>query len=109
MAKAYTLRRLVASVFAAWALVVGSSAGVAAQSRTDAALSKPLINSQIVEAERTPLTGSTSPLARAMTDLSVAPADLQLNKMILTLKRSSEKQAALERILSEQQNAQSAN
>jgi len=67
----------------------------------------PLITQPINEALRTPLPRNIHPLARPEFDNGQAPADMQMERMLLVLKRSPEQQAALETLLQEQQNVSS--
>ena len=57
----------------------------------------------------TVLKGNIHPLARPEFDRGPAPASLQLNRMLLVLKRSPEQEAALESLLDQQQDKSSPN
>ena len=70
---------------------------------------RPLITQPVDEARLTVLRGNTHPLARAEFDLGTAPATLPLQRMLLVLKRSPEQEAALEKLLDDQQNKSSSN
>src|SRR5215471_8345485 len=50
----------------------------------------------------TVLKGNTHPLARPEFDRGLAPDDLPMERMLLVLKRASEKEASLERLMDEQ-------
>ncbi|HXW62578.1 MAG TPA: S53 family peptidase [Candidatus Acidoferrales bacterium] len=70
---------------------------------------EPLITQPVDETKRTVLRGNTHPLARPEFDTGAAPADLALNHMLLVLKRSPEQEAALEKLMAEQQERSSPN
>src|ERR1700757_2971210 len=70
---------------------------------------RPLITNAIDEAQLTVLKGNTHPLARPEFDLGAAPASLPLQRMLLVLKRSPRQEAALARLLDDQQDKSSAN
>src|ERR1700732_4034216 len=55
------------------------------------------------ESKLTVLRGNTHPLARPEFDRGPAPASLVMDRMLLVLKRSPEREAALEKLLAEQQ------
>jgi hypothetical protein len=74
-----------------------------------AAAPRPLITQPIDESNLTTLTGNTYPLARAEFDLGTAPATLPMERMLLVLKRSDAQEAALGRLLDDQQNTASPN
>lgn len=101
------LRRRIAVFLAVCAVTVGLTTRLAAQSTGRAAHSKALIVSEIRDSERTQLQGNIAPLFKGMVDQGQAPSDLKLDKMILVLKRSADKQAALDRLVTAQQNAKS--
>src|SRR3984885_8121914 len=63
----------------------------------------PLIVQPIDESQLTVLHGNTHPLARPQFDLGTAPATLPMQRMLLVLKRSSEQEAALRKLLDDQQ------
>jgi len=67
-----------------------------------------LITRPVEDSERTTLRGNHHPLARAEFDLGVAPASLPMNRMLLILRRSNERQEALESFLADQQTRGSA-
>jgi len=68
--------------------------------RTDSPL-RASIN-RTVDDQRTVLEGNTHPLARADFDSGPAPPWLPMERMLLVLKRSSEAEAALSKLLDEQ-------
>lgn len=70
---------------------------------------RPLITEVIDESHLTRLTGNTHPLARPEYDLGAAPATLPMQRMLLVLKRSPEQEAALARLLDDQQDKNSPN
>src|SRR6202047_987468 len=67
------------------------------------ATSRPLIIPSIDESKLTTLKGNTHPLARQEFDLGTAPATLPMNRMLLVLKRSPDQEAALAKLLDDQQ------
>ena len=75
---------------------------------TDAfAQASPLLVEPVDNARRVRLVGNVHPLARAEFDRGAAPPDLAMNRMLLVLKRSPEQQAALNRLLDDQQDRNS--
>jgi hypothetical protein len=73
------------------------------------AIPSPLISRPVDETQLTRLAGNTHPLARPQFDLGTAPATLPLQRMLLVLKRSAAQEAALRRLLDEQQDQASPN
>ena len=67
-----------------------------------------LITRPIEEGQRTILRGNHHPLARAEFDRGLAPASLPMNRMLLVLKRSDERESALKSFLADQQTRGSA-
>lgn len=67
----------------------------------------PLIAQPIDEAQLTVLKGNTHPLARPQFDLGAAPATLPMQRMLLVLKRSSEQETTLRKLLDDQQDKHS--
>lgn len=63
----------------------------------------PLIVQPVDESQLTVLHGNTHPMARPQFDLGTAPATLPMQRMLLVLKRSSEQEAALRKLLDDQQ------
>ncbi len=72
----------------------GSSVGLAP---------RPLITQPVDETQMTVLKGNTHRLARPEFDLGTAPATLPMQRMLLVLRRSSEQEAALRKLLDDQQ------
>jgi subtilase family serine protease len=70
---------------------------------------RPLITQPVDESNLTTLRGNTYPLARAEFDLGTAPATLPMERMLLVLKRSPEQEAALDKLLDDQQDKASPN
>ena len=70
---------------------------------------QPRIEQAPDESKLTVLRGNTHPLARAEFDRGPAPASLVMDRMLLVLKRSPEREAALEKLLAEQQDRSSSN
>ena len=68
-----------------------------------------LVTQPIDNSVRTVLTGNVHPLARAQYDQGEAPSDLVLHRMMLVLKRSSQQETALRRLIENQQNKNSSN
>jgi subtilase family serine protease len=68
---------------------------------------RPRITQSINESRLTVLKGNTHPLARPQFDRGAAPADLPMNRMLLVLQRSPEQEAALEKLLDDQQDKSS--
>jgi Pro-kumamolisin, activation domain/Bacterial Ig-like domain (group 3) len=65
--------------------------------------SRPLITQPIDEAQLTVLKGNTHPMARPEFDLGTAPATLPMQRMLLVLKHSAEQEAAVRKLLDDQQ------
>ncbi len=68
-----------------------------------------LITETINDSQVVTLTGNTHPLAQRDFDQGAAPTDLPMQRMLLVLKRSPEQEAALEKLLEEQQQKSSPN
>ena len=64
---------------------------------------QPLIVQPVDETRLTVLKGNTHPLARPRYDQGSAPASLPMQRMLLVLKRSSEQETGLRKILDNQQ------
>ena len=69
----------------------------------------PLLTQPIDSARRIRLAGNTYPLARREFDRGSAPSDLPLERMLLVLKHSPERDASLSQLLEEQQDKSSSN
>ena len=67
------------------------------------------ITQQVNDSQRTVLRGNTHPLARPQYDHGSAPACMELNRMMLVLKRSPAQETALQSLLAEQQDKSSPN
>ena len=104
---AYLIRRWIAVFLATCTVTAGLTTGLAAQSTGSATHKTALIVSEIRDSERTQLQGNIAPLSTGMVDQGQASSELKLDKMILVLKRSADKQAALDRLVTAQQNAKS--
>jgi subtilase family serine protease len=89
-------------LFAVLAIV---TLGTQAQSNS----SRALITQTVDESKLTVLKGNTHPLARAEFDRGMAPNDMPMERMLLVLKRSPAQEAALEKLLAEQQDRTSPN
>src|SRR5271163_1497663 len=74
-----------------------------AQQQAALAAPTPLIVQPIDESQLTVLHGNTYPLARPQFDLGTAPATLPMQRMLLVLKRSPQQEAALRKLLDDQQ------
>jgi hypothetical protein len=70
-------------------------------------LSQPRIVAAVDEAQLAVLKGNTHPLALPQYDRGAAPADLPMNRMLLVLKHSPEQEAALGKLLDDQQDKSS--
>ena len=91
----------------AW--VASAGQGLAQSLDTPPAVPERLVLGRIDDGKRIVLTGNTHPLARAEFDRGPAPDGLPMERMLLLLKRSPEREAALEKFLAEQQDPSSAN
>ena len=80
-----------------------------ASSTEAAADPRPLITQAVDEAQMTKLKGNTHPMARPEFDLGAAPASLPMSRILLVLKRSPEQEAALTKLLDDQQDKTSPN
>src|SRR5580692_11856564 len=96
---------LVAAVFLASVLCVPALGQESAQ----AAAAIPLITQPVDESNLTTLKGNTYPLARPEFDLGSAPASQPMSRMLLVLKRSDDQEAALRKLLDDQQDRASPN
>ena len=67
----------------------------------------PRIREPLDEGRRFVLKGNVHPLARAQFQIAGAPADLPMDRMLLVLKRSPEQEAALLKLLDDQQDKSS--
>ena len=85
-------------LFCALSLVQRSAAQQAAQTTP-----APLIVQPVDESQLTVLHGNTHPLARPQFDLGTAPPTLPMQRMLLVLKRSQQKESALRKLLDDQQ------
>ena len=91
-------------------LLAGATAG--AQSQDSPQIStepKPLITEVLDESHLTPLKGNTHRLARPEFDLGTADGTLPTKRMLLVLKRSDAQEAALRKLLDDQQDKNSSN
>ena len=70
---------------------------------------RPLITQSVDESQLTTLKGNTHPLARAEFELGAAATNLPMKRMLLVLKRGPDQEAALEKVLDDQQNMGSPN
>src|SRR5271156_1276467 len=80
-----------------------------AQQQAALAAPTPLIVQPIDESQLTVLHGNTYPLARPQFDLGTAPETLPMQRMLLVLKRSAQQEAALRKLLDDQQDKSSPN
>jgi Pro-kumamolisin, activation domain/Bacterial Ig-like domain (group 3) len=67
----------------------------------------PRINEPLDEGRRIVLKGNIHPLARAQFEVATAPPNLRMDRMLLVLKRSSEQETALLKLLDDQQDKSS--
>lgn len=65
------------------------------------------VNEPVDDSRRIVLKGSVHPMARSQYDVGAAPSDLPMERMLLVLKRSPEQQAALSKLLDDQQDKSS--
>jgi hypothetical protein len=79
------------------------------QKKAQAATSPSLITQPVDETQLRTLKGDTHPLARPEFDAGVAPASLPMERMLLVLKRSAAQEAALAKLLDDQQDKASPN
>jgi len=70
---------------------------------------QPLINQPVMESQLTTLRGNTHPMARPQFDIGAAAPDLPMQRMLLVLKRSPQQDAALQKLLDDQQDKASPN
>ena len=80
---------------------------VQAQEQLNPAIVRPLITEPIDESRLTTLKGNTHPLARPQFDLGTADGSLPMKRMLLVLKRSDDQEAALRKLLDDQQDKHS--
>jgi Pro-kumamolisin, activation domain/Bacterial Ig-like domain (group 3) len=85
-----------------------SSPYASAQASSPAPVVRPLITQSVDETRLTVLSGNIHRLARPEYDLGVAPATLPMQRMLLVLKRSSEQESTLRKLLDNQQDKHSA-
>jgi Pro-kumamolisin, activation domain/Bacterial Ig-like domain (group 3) len=97
---------LITAIFFATILCSAMQGQEAAQ---PAAVRAPLITQPLDESRLTTLKGNTHPLARPLFDLGTAPASLPMERMLLVLKRSPEQEAAVRKLLDDQQDKGSPN
>ena len=71
--------------------------------------SRPLITNSLEESQLTTLRGNKHPLARPEFDLGTAQASLPMKRMLLVLRRSPDQEAALKKLLDDQQDRASPN
>jgi trimeric autotransporter adhesin len=72
-------------------------------------IARPMISQPVDESQLVRLKGNTHPLARPVFDIGGAPPNLQLERMLLVLKRSPEQDATLLTLLDQQQDKSSPN
>ena len=65
------------------------------------------VNEPVDDSRRVVLKGNVHPMARSQHDVGVAPSNLPMERMLLVLKRSPEQQAALSKLLDDQQDKSS--
>ena len=68
-----------------------------------------LVTGPVNDGTRVTLHGNVHPLATARYDRGLAPDDLKLDRLVMVLKRNASQDAALERLIEDQQNKASAN
>ena len=104
---ALTLCGVVACIF--WITLLCPLAQGQRAADSPATAPRPLITQPVDESQRTTLSGNTYPLARPEFDVGTAPASLPMERMLLVLKRSPEKEFALRKLLDDQQDKGSPN
>jgi subtilase family serine protease len=80
-----------------------------AKTSAQSGLAERRISQAVDESRLTILRGNTHPSARPQADQGAAPPDLPMERMLLVLKPSADQQAALSKLLSEQQDRSSPN
>lgn len=88
-------------------LAAGAQQTLAQEAQAVAPAPRPQITQAVDETQLTRLTGNTHPLARPEFDLGTAPATLPMERMLLVLKGSPEQEAALEKLMDDQQDKNS--
>ncbi len=91
------------------ALLSLSSFGQSNETTKAATPPRPLITQAVDETRLTTLRGNTHPLARAEFDAGAAPASLPMDRMLLVLKRSDDREVGLRKLLDDQQDKSSPN
>ena len=89
--------------------VIGFLALIPAAALAQSSLVQTRITQKIDESQRTVLHGNVHPLARPEFDRGAAPADLPMERMLLVLRRSPAQEAAVEKLIAEQQDRSSPN
>jgi len=84
-------------------VLLGLSTLAAAQQR----YIRPLVHEPVDDRQRVVLKGNVHPLARPRFEVATAPPDLPMERMLLVLKRSPEQEAALLKLLDDQQDKSS--
>src|ERR1700691_1929857 len=105
----FSLRFLFAMALVTVATKLPSTLLAQEKSPPPRAASRSLVTQAVDEEQLTVLKGNTHPLARPEFDLGTAPATLPMHRMLLVLKRSPEKEAALRKLLDDQQDKASQN
>jgi subtilase family serine protease len=90
-------------------LVLASVSFLAARASAQTSAVQSRITQDVNDSQRTVLRGNTHPLARPQFDRGAAPSDLVMDRMLLVLKRSPEQEAAVEKLVAEQQDKSSLN
>jgi hypothetical protein len=99
------LRSLVALVFIL--SILSSTLVVSTVAAAQQSYVAPRINEPLDEGRRMVLKGNVHPLARTQFEVAAAPAELAMDRMLLVLKRSPEQEAALLKLLDDQQDKSS--
>src|SRR5271170_1588461 len=94
---------LVSKLFAASILLSIFAACASAQVNN----AVPRITQPVDDSRLTMLPGNTYPLARPEFDRGAAPSNLAMDRMLLVLKRSPQQEAALEKLMAQQQDKSS--
>src|ERR1700691_4513299 len=102
------MRRNFLYVFVAFAVVAVLFSG-ARKMLAQSSLPPSMITRAVDDTQRITLRGNVHPLARAEYDQGAAPTNMQMNHMLLVLKRSPEQETALETLIAQQADKNSPN
>jgi hypothetical protein len=103
------LRPALLAVLVGLALTAHAQDPASTSSSTSTNYARPLITQLVDETHVATLKGNTHRLARPQFDIGGAPPNLPMDRMLLVLKRTPEQQAALKKLLDDQQDKNSPN